>query len=278
MALQGPEPDGRIIEMALQGHWNGDARLPEWCCKVIAKVAEVPCTRRTAASHCGMQSPLPRSFFQRDPVTCARELIGCTLVWGKCRAVVAETEAYAAVGDEACHTWSRPSARLFVAKNPPGAAYVYFNYGMYWMLNVLMKGPEGDGFVLFRALEPIDGIALMQRRRRSNRRKSSGDLPTTALCSGPGKLAQALGVTGKDHGRDFCRDNAIALFAPAEPVAVETCVRIGISRAQHLPWRFLLADSGHVSAVVGVPSRAYARQSAAREREKKKPDRVCDLA
>ena len=224
--------------------------------------------REPVESDCGMRSPLARSFFQRDPVTCARELIGCTLVWGKCRAIVAETEAYAAVGDEASHTWSRPSARLFVAKNPPGAAYVYFNYGMYWMLNVLVKGPEGDGFVLFRALEPVDGITWMQRRRRSNRRKTSGDLPTTALCSGPGKLAQALGVTGKDHGRDFCRDHAIALFPSENAVAVETCVRIGISRAQHLPWRFLLAESGHVSAAVGVPSRAYARQSAARVREK----------
>ena len=110
-------------------------------------------------------SPLDRSFFQRDPVTCARELIGCTLRWRNCAGVIVETEAYGAVNDEACHTWSRPSAREFVARHPAGAAYVYFNYGMHWMLNVLVKGGSEDGFVLFRAIEPGEGIAAMTRRR-----------------------------------------------------------------------------------------------------------------
>jgi DNA-3-methyladenine glycosylase len=197
-----------------------------------------------------MPSPLPRSFFERDPVTCARELIGCMLMWEGCAGVIAETEAYAAVGDEACHTWSRPSARRFVEANPPGAAYVYFNYGMYWMLNVLVKGPKGEGFVLFRALEPTEGIAAMRERRVKNRRVSRAELPPIALCSGPGKLAQALGVTGADHGRDFCADAHIGIAAPALPAEVATCVRIGISRAQHLPWRYLLAGSGHVSVPV----------------------------
>ena len=111
---------------------------------------------------------LTRDFFARDPVTCARELIGCTLVWGRCAGIVVETEAYAAVNDEACHTWSRPSARKFVAEHPAGAAYVYFNYGMHWMLNVLIKGGTEDGFVLFRALEPTAGIPAMARRRAGN--------------------------------------------------------------------------------------------------------------
>jgi DNA-3-methyladenine glycosylase len=194
-----------------------------------------------------MPSPLPRSFFERDPVTCARELIGCTLTWEGCAGIIAETEAYAAVGDEAAHTWNRPSARRFVAEHAPGAAYVYFNYGMYWMLNVLVKGKEGDGFVLFRALEPVEGVAAMRERRARNRRVSRAELPAIALCSGPGKLAQALGVTGVDHGRDFCGDPEIRIAASAARVEVATCVRIGISRAQHLPWRYLLAGSEHVS-------------------------------
>jgi DNA-3-methyladenine glycosylase len=205
-----------------------------------------------------MPEPLTRAFFERDPVTCARELIGCTLVWGKCAGIIAETEAYAAEGDEACHTWTRPSARHFVAKHPPGAAYVYFNYGMYWMLNVLVKGPRADGFVLFRALEPTRGLAAMQRRRLANRKTVDRELRATALCSGPGKLAQALGVTGKDHGRDFCGDARIALVRPEAPIEVSTCLRIGISRAQHLPWRFLLAASGHISVPLGVPARKLA--------------------
>ncbi len=194
-----------------------------------------------------MAKPLSRSFFKRDPVTCARELIGCTLVWEGCAGIIAETEAYAALGDEACHTWNRPSARKFVEENPPGAAYVYFNYGMYWMLNVLVKGPKEEGFVLFRALEPIEGIPAMRDRRARNQRVKRGELPAIALCSGPGKLAQALGVTGEDHGRDFCDDPSVSILAPIAPAKVSTCVRIGISRAQHLPWRYLLAGSEHVS-------------------------------
>lgn len=192
---------------------------------------------------------LTRDFFARDPVTCARELIGCTLVWGGCSGVIVETEAYAAVNDEACHTWSRPSARKFVAENPPGAAYVYFNYGMYWMLNVLIKGGSEDGFVLFRAIEPTAGIRAMTRRRVENlKSKTSNSKSHTWLCSGPGKLAQAIGVHGRDHGRDFCADRRIGFLPPQGVVSIEEDVRIGISKARHLPWRFLLAGSGHVSA------------------------------
>lgn len=183
----------------------------------------------------------------RDPVACARELIGCTLVWGKCAGVIVETEAYSAIADEACHTWTRPSARAFVAARPPGAAYVYFNYGMYWMLNVLIKNGTADGFVLFRAIEPTEGLAAMRRRRTAARRKSTAPLPPTSLCSGPGKLAQALGVTGRDHGRDFCAENGASFFSPCEIKPVIADTRIGISSAKHLPWRFLLAGSAHVS-------------------------------
>jgi DNA-3-methyladenine glycosylase len=160
---------------------------------------------------------------------------------------VAETEAYAALGDEAAHTWNRPSARAFVEKHPPGTAYVYFNYGMYWMLNVLVKGGASDGFVLFRALEPIEGLEKMRKRRSVKRKAGAGPMEDMALCSGPGKLAQALAVTGKDHGRDFCEGRRAALYFPESAVEVETCVRIGISRAQDYPWRFLLKESAHVS-------------------------------
>jgi DNA-3-methyladenine glycosylase len=204
-----------------------------------------------------MPRPLPRSFFKQDPVTCARALIGCTLVWEGCAGIIAETEAYAAVGDEAAHTWNRPSARRFVADHQPGAAYVYFNYGMYWLLNVLVKSPAGDGFVLFRALEPTQGIPEMRQRRSKNRKVSRSELPATALCSGPGKLAQALGVTGEDHGRNFCNDARISILQPRAPAKVSTCVRIGISRAQHLPWRYLLEESEHVS----VPARDSAKST-----------------
>src|SRR5437762_13038655 len=91
-------------------------------------------------------------FFKRDPLTCARELIRTELIWGECSGVVVEVEAYAAIDDEAAHTFTRPSARSFIERNKPGAAYVYFNYGVHWMLNVLVKG-DANGLVLIRAFE-----------------------------------------------------------------------------------------------------------------------------
>ena len=192
---------------------------------------------------------IERAFFQRDPVTCARELIGCELVWKGCAGIVVETEAYAAVNDEACHTFARPSARAFVEKHRAGAAYVYFNYGMYWLLNVLVKGGSEDGFVLFRAIEPVRGAAAMTRRRLAHRQTKLAH--PRMLCSGPGKLALALGVDGRDHGRDLCAAKTIGFRAPAEPVEVVADVRVGISKAAHLPWRFLQRDSAFVSVPAG---------------------------
>ena len=192
---------------------------------------------------------LDRAFFQRDPVTCARELIGCELVWTRGAGIVVETEAYAALQDEACHTFARPSAREFVARHRAGAAYVYFNYGMYWLLNVLVKGGSEDGFVLLRALEPTRGIAAMTRRRLAMRKSPLAH--PRALCSGPGKLAVALGVDGRDHGRDFCAGKTFGFHPPERPAEVVADVRIGISKAAHLPWRFLLRGSTSISVPAG---------------------------
>ena len=192
---------------------------------------------------------LDRFFFQRDPLTCAREMIGCVLVWNDCAGVIVETEAYFAMGDEACHTFARPSARAFVEKHDAGAAYVYFNYGMYWLLNVLVKGGSEDGFVLFRAIEPTRGIDDMTRRRLAHRQAKLAH--PHALCSGPGKLTIALGVSGADHGRDLCTGKGVGFREAAKPVDVESDVRVGISKAAHLPWRFLLRGSEYVSVPAG---------------------------
>ena len=82
---------------------------------------------------------LDTDFFERDVLLVARDLVGVELVWHGCSGIIVETEAYAVEGDPACHTASRPSAREFVKSKPPGAAYVYFNYGMYWLFNLLVK-------------------------------------------------------------------------------------------------------------------------------------------
>jgi DNA-3-methyladenine glycosylase len=153
--------------------------------------------------------------------------------------MVVETEAYDAEGDEACHTWTRPGARDFVARHREGAAYVYFNYGMHWMLNVLVKGRR-SGFVLIRGLEPLAGIERMREARNKTALRE--------LCSGPGKLAQALGVTGKDHGRDFCADPRFAFHRGQLRLTVAASPRVGITRAADLPWRFYVVGNPHVSA------------------------------
>jgi DNA-3-methyladenine glycosylase len=173
-------------------------------------------------------------------------LIGCELVWKSCAGIIVETEAYSVVGDEACHTFARPSARDFIARHQPGTGYVYFNYGMYWLLNVLVKGGREDGFVLIRALEPTRGVRLMQRRRFPGADGKTRRLEM--LCSGPGKLAIALGVDGRDHGRDLCRTGQIGFRASESGAASWVSdSRIGISKAGHLRWRFLAAGNSFVS-------------------------------
>src|SRR5262249_41107550 len=166
------------------------------------------------------------NFFRRDPITCARELIGAQLIWGKCAGKIVETEAYLENDDEACHTFSRPSARAFIEQNKPGAAYIYFSYGAHWMLNVLVKG-ETSGFVLFRAVEPLRGIELMKKRRRIDNEHQ--------LCSGPGKLTQAFEITNRHHEMNLCVDPQHCFASGEKDANVVAGERNGILRsAPHL--------------------------------------------
>ncbi|MEY2527595.1 MAG: DNA-3-methyladenine glycosylase [Verrucomicrobiota bacterium] len=182
------------------------------------------------------------SFFRRDPLICARELIGTELIWGRCSAIIVETEAYTAINDEAAHTFTRPSARAFIERNKPGAAYVYFNYGVHWMLNVLVKG-KVNGFVLIRALEPRRGISLMKKRR--------GIEDERRLCSGPGKLTQALDITGRHHEMDLCSDPRHCFARGANAIVdLVASKRIGITRSADFPWRFTLRDNPFISRPV----------------------------
>ncbi|MEX2580559.1 MAG: DNA-3-methyladenine glycosylase [Verrucomicrobiales bacterium] len=190
---------------------------------------------------------LSSTFFERDPLVCARELIGTLLENNGCSGRVIETEAYRENGDPASHLFTRPSAREFAGRHAPGAAYVYLNYGVHWLANVLCRDREtGEaGFVLFRALEPAEGLETMIRRRRTS-------LPRS-LCSGPGKLAAALGIGVGHHGRSLVEDADFCLRrstgSPSFPVATDK--RIGISSGRDLPWRFLVPDHPGVSAKVG---------------------------
>ena len=191
---------------------------------------------------------LDTEFFSRDVLDVARDLIGVELVWRGCSGIIVETEAYAVEDDPACHTAHRPSAREFVKSKPPGAAYVYFNYGMYWLFNLHVKGGKRDGLILIRALEPVTGIeTMMQRRRREKPHE---------LCSGPGKLALALDIHGEHHGTPMagrgkpagCGLRLTGRFSEADIVSD---VRVGISQATDFKWRFLAKDSPHVSVKNG---------------------------
>ena len=190
---------------------------------------------------------LETDFFQRDVLTVARELVGVELVWNGCSGIIVETEAYAVADDPACHTASRPSAREFVISRPPGAAYVYFNYGMYWLFNILVKGGDRDGLILVRALEPRKGLESMQSRR--NREKARD------LCSGPGKLAQALAIDGTHHGLPMVGKGRKAGYGLKSSVLpaydIVSDIRVGISQAVDFPWRFLVRGNPHVSVAHG---------------------------
>jgi len=187
---------------------------------------------------------LLRSFFERDPLVVARELIGTELVWGRCSGIIVETEAYLTLKDEACHTFTRPSTRAFVERNRAGAIYIYMNYGVHWMLNLLVKGGERSGLILIRALEPRRGLAAMRARR--------GVEELRRLCSGPGKLAQALDITKRHHELSICSGSRRCLLPRSGDVRVVTDPRIGISRSKDFPWRFTLAGSPFVSVPVRI--------------------------
>lgn len=182
-------------------------------------------------------------------MTCAQSLVGCELVWGKTAGRIVETEAYAEHGDQASHTFLRRGTREFIEINPPGTLYVYLNYGVHWLLNFLVKGGSANGFVLIRALEPTDGCQLMtQRRGRSGDRN---------LCSGPGKLTQALAIDSAFHGRDFFQISDARLLHRRRAVTVEIDRRVGITKSVELDWRFLLANSAFLS----VPKKKNPPQS-----------------
>lgn len=191
---------------------------------------------------------LGRDFFQRDVLDVARDLVGVELVWNGCSGIILETEAYAVEDDPACHTATRPSARAFVKTQPPGAAYVYFNYGMYWLFNLHVKGGDRDGLILIRALEPRRGINVMQSRRNK--------IHSRDLCSGPGKLAVALGIDGSHHEAPMAgsgRPSRCGLRRPsaAMPHPVVADVRVGIRQAVDFPWRFLAKDHPCLSVPFG---------------------------
>lgn len=177
-------------------------------------------------------------FFQRSVHDVARDLIGCTLLYEGRGGTIVETESYEA-DDPACHAYVGLTERTRVLFGPPGRAYVYLSYGIHSLLNAVCE-PEGEAAaVLIRALEPTHGVEEMRARRGG---KSDAD-----LCSGPGKLTEALGVGLGDNDADLGRDPFLLTPPTGGPPAIVTGPRVGITKAADRPWRFSAAGSPYVS-------------------------------
>lgn len=202
-----------------------------------------------------------REFFDRSVHEVARDLIGCGIAVGETAGVVVETEAYEA-RDPACHAYIGKTARNEVLFGPPGHAYVYLSYGIHRLLNFVTE-PEGTASaVLIRALEPTEGIEVMRERRsRSARtRPVATAVSLEGLCSGPGKLTEALGVDLSLNGADLLAP-PFELSEPARQwsgLDVVTGPRIGITKAADLPWRYCVRGSRYVSRPWPVPVREAA--------------------
>jgi DNA-3-methyladenine glycosylase len=191
---------------------------------------------------------LGRDFYERSVHDVARDLVGCVVRHGETAGRIVETESYH-MDEPACHAYVGLTERTRPLFGPPGHAYVYFSYGIHSLLNAVAE-PEGTGAaVLIRALEPVDGLDVMRRRRGLER--------VTDLCSGPAKLTQALEVGLSLNGSSLV-DGPIAVLERESEPRVVTGERIGITKAADLPWRFCDADSAHVSRPWPAQMRAAA--------------------
>jgi DNA-3-methyladenine glycosylase len=178
------------------------------------------------------------AFFARDVHVVARALLGSLLTVDGVGGIVVECEAYQR-DDPASHSFSGPTARNASMFGPLGRVYIYRSYGIHWMLNLVCGVREGDASaVLVRALEPTVGLEQMRVRR--------GGVPDLLLCSGPGRLAQALAI-GPDLDGEPVGGGRLELVPAASPVDVVTAPRVGISRAIEQPWRYLTAGSPYAS-------------------------------
>ena len=179
------------------------------------------------------------AFFDRRVHDVARDLIGCTLLYEGVGGAIVETEAYERE-DPASHSFVGVTERTKVMFGPPGRAYVYLSYGIHSLLNFVCEPEDEAAAVLIRALEPTTELETMRRRRP----KARTDLD---LCSGPGKLTEAIGVTLADNASRLDHDPFLLLPSEGEPPAVVTSPRVGITKAVEKPWRFSAAGNKYVS-------------------------------
>lgn len=195
-------------------------------------------------------SALPRSFYDRDTLAVARDLLGCRLVYetpgGKVAGRIVEVEAYHGEDDPACHAAAGRTIRTAPLYGLPGFGYVYLIYGMYHCFNVVTRGEGHPSAVLVRALEPLEGLDLMRARRAARRRNGGGPLADRELASGPGKLCDALGITLEQNRADLM-GSPLRIEPGTSPGAVVWTPRVGISVGTERFWRCFVKDSPYVS-------------------------------
>ncbi len=200
-------------------------------------------SRPAAAPQPALGRPLKAAFFARSVHEVAPDLIGATLLFNGVGGLIVEVEAYHHT-DPAAHSYRGPTPRNAVMFGPPGFAYVYRSYGIHWCVNFVCEREGSASAVLIRALEPTHGLAAMRRRRGLN--------DARALCSGPGKLTEALGITNAHNGLALDKP-PFALHARTAEVDVVAGVRIGITKAIELPWRYGLKGSKFMSKPFAAP-------------------------
>jgi DNA-3-methyladenine glycosylase len=190
---------------------------------------------------------LPREFYNRPTLTVAEELLGKVLVHrapeGVAAGTIVETEAYVGEDDPACHAAPGPTARNAPLYGPPGVAYVYLNYGIHYLVNAVTEEDGRPAAVLLRALEPVEGIRLMRRRRSPDARH----IDESDLCRGPGNLTTALGITLTDNRLDLTSSRLCIEDRGFRPGTVSWGPRIGIRVAVDRPWRFWIDGNLSVS-------------------------------
>jgi DNA-3-methyladenine glycosylase len=186
---------------------------------------------------CSVSRRLSKAFFRRSVHEVAPDLIGATLLFNGVGGRLVEVEAYHHT-DPAAHSYRGPTARNAVMFGPPGYAYVYRSYGIHWCLNLVCEPKGSASAVLIRALEPIDGLPLMRRRR--------GLTDVRLLGAGPGRVCEALGITAAHNGLAL-DEPPFALFARTGEVEVIAGPRIGITKAAEKPWRYGLKGSAFLS-------------------------------
>lgn len=191
---------------------------------------------------------LTHSFYARPTLQVTEELLGNVLVHrtreGVTSGIIVEAEAYIGEDDPACHASFGRTARSEPLFGPPGFAYVYLNYGVHYLMNAVTEADGYPGAVLIRALQPLEGIDLMKRRRAPDGR----ELDEHALCRGPGNLTRALGITIKDNRLDLSTSKLTIEDRGISVGEVATGPRIGIRVAVERPWRYWLDGHRAVSA------------------------------